>query len=363
LRVNHRRLDGLDLYLLDNDSDQWIDGDVPWPTDATCLWIDLDQGTSWKLEPAEHGYPVILRPRQTAVVAYGQAIPDLPPWNPRRAAGTSQDLSGDWQIQVLGEALDREWKCSAPETRVALPVFKMKRRDFQRQEGWTGRGYGDANWVTVAAVRGQATSVEGGPLLFRSPLPPGTRGIITPLPTGGEYAVWLNGALLEKRLGPAPAKGGEIALSASAVPGDVLAIETTSHAGPAGIVEPLMLRCGPVQVDRLRSWADWGFGFYAGRVLYRRHVDLGPRPGKVWLDLGKVQHYAEVWVNGRLAGLLLWPPYELDISGLCHGGRNEIVLVVANSIANRFAWDAWGSRGTAEPEPSGILGPVRLWRD
>jgi hypothetical protein len=72
---------------------------------------------------------------------------------------------------------------------------------------------------------------------------------------------------------------------------------------------------------------------------------------------------AEAWVNGRLAGILLWPPYELDISALCRKGKNEVTLVVANSIANRFARDVWGTRGTGNAEPSGLLGPVRLWQE
>jgi hypothetical protein len=363
LRVNHRRLGNLDLVLVYNDSDQGLDGDVPWPTHGACLWIDLDEGTAWKVEPAEHGYPVILRPRQTAVVAYGQPIPDLPARNPGRPAGKAEELSSGWQIQVLGEALDRNWRCSVGETTVALPVFKMRNRAFQRLEGWTRPDYNDLDWTRVAAVRQQATVVEGGPLLLRAVLPPGTRGIVTPLATTGEYAIWLNGTLLEKRLGPAPVRPSMIPLAAPSSPGDVLAIETTSHMGPAGLSQPLTLRCGPAEVDTLRSWSEWEFGFYAGRVLYRRQVDLGARPGKVWLDLGRVQHTAEVWVNGRLAGPLLWPPYEMDISAWCRPGGNEIVLVVANSIANRFAWDIWGSRGSAKAEPSGILGPVRLWRD
>jgi hypothetical protein len=40
--------------------------------------------------------------------------------------------------------------------------------------------------------------------------------------------------------------------------------------------------------------------------------------------------------------------------------KNDLVLVVSNSLANRFAWDVWGTRGTGKPEPSGLLGPVRL---
>ena len=40
--------------------------------------------------------------------------------------------------------------------------------------------------------------------------------------------------------------------------------------------------------------------------------------------------------------------------------KNDLVLVVSNSVANRFAWDIWGTRGDGKAEPSGLLGPVRI---
>jgi hypothetical protein len=59
-------------------------------------------------------------------------------------------------------------------------------------------------------------------------------------------------------------------------------------------------------------------------------------------------------------GTLLWPPYRIELTGHLKKDKNELVLIVANSVANRFAWDIWGTRGTAKPEPSGLFGPVRL---
>ena len=143
--------------------------------------------------------------------------------------------------------------------------------------------------------------------------------------------------------------------------GNILAIETFSHHGPAGLSGPIELICGPGKIDRLKSWEDLGFGFYSGRVLYSRKLNVDGRFKRAWLDLGQVQHYVEVFVNGRLADTLLWPPYELDVTEFLNEGQNELVLVTANSIANRFAWDIWGTRGTAKAEPSGILGPAYLW--
>ena len=73
-----------------------------------------------------------------------------------------------------------------------------------------------------------------------------------------------------------------------------------------------------------------------------------------------MQHYVEVWLNGRLVDTLLWPPYRIELTKHLKEGDNELTLIVSNSIANRFAWDLWGTRGAGKPEPSGILGPVKL---
>jgi hypothetical protein len=69
------------------------------------------------------------------------------------------------------------------------------------------------------------------------------------------------------------------------------------------------------------------------------------------LDLGDVREAARVLLNGREAGVLLWPLYRLRIEGLLREGENELVVEVTNTLANRF---------DGEPRPSGLLGPVAL---
>ena len=69
------------------------------------------------------------------------------------------------------------------------------------------------------------------------------------------------------------------------------------------------------------------------------------------LELGDVRETAWVFLNGKPAGSLLWPPYRLRVEQFLRPGRNELTLVVTNTMANRL-----------EPGslPSGLLGPVRL---
>ena len=83
-----------------------------------------------------------------------------------------------------------------------------------------------------------------------------------------------------------------------------------------------------------------------------------------------------VYVNGKLAGPVWHPPYQIDIAPLLHQGTNELKIVVANTAINELAGRAapdyrllnlrYGEKFTPqdmdhlEPLPSGILGPLRL---
>jgi hypothetical protein len=290
----------------------------------------------------------------------------VPRAKPRSAdsAGGLTPLSqiGPWTIQIVGNALDETWSPSPGETVVELPAFRHRAREFQRRAGWEQPDYNDGAWEQVYTIRDQALFVHSSPALLRGILPPGARAIELPLPVTGEYVLYVNGIELEKRLGPPPLNGRLDISKATKGIGDVIAIETTSHNGPAGLTGPVRIVCGPVRVADLQPWSQWNLPWYTGRVLYRTALSVPRsfRNPRVFLNLGQVQHYVEVWLNNRQVGVLLWPPYRIELTSHLNDEANELVLVVANSVANRFARDQWGTRGTAKPEPSGILGPVAI---
>ncbi len=363
LRVSHRRMGSTDLYLLFNDSDQFLEGEAALNGASACALVDLDSGKAARGEFSDFGLKISLRPGQSAAVVCLNAAADLPLWRVDRPAVEPLDLSADWEIQVAGDALDRHWRTALASTHIQVPLFRTQKRDFQKWAGWQRPEYDDANWEPTHALRGHALFTDASPVLFRVPIPPGARTLAMPLPVTGEYALWINGTNIETEITPPRRRPHELPLSPwTRGLGDVLALETTSHSGPAGLTAPLAFTCGPARLDRLRSWESLGLGYYTGRVLYRKRFTLPSGGRTLWLDLGQVQHYAEVYLNGKLAGPILWPPYEMDVSAQARGGENELIIVVANSIANRFAWDQWGTRGSATAEPSGLIGPVRLWR-
>jgi hypothetical protein len=362
LRIEHRRTRDTDYFLLFNDSDEFIAGQARLGKSGSPILIDMDTGKAYSGVVGRSGLEVGLRPHQSMCVIYSADRMDLPAWKCERPRGEKLDLSGGWSIQLVGSELDDKWESSIGVTSIQLPAFRVKKRQFKQIPGWTNADYSDSEWDKIHVLRGAGLFTDASSILLRAVLPPGTAALKRPLPVTGEYAFWVNGRLIEKNLGPRFSEKGQIDLQGMLTDGrNILALETYSHSGPAGLSGPIELICEPCKIDRLKSWQEFGFGFYSGRVLYRRQLDVDSSFKRAWLGLGQVQHYVEVFINGRFIDTLLWPPYELDITKYLKEGQNELVLVTANSIANRFAWDAWGTRGSAKAEPSGILGPAYLW--
>jgi hypothetical protein len=159
----------------------------------------------------------------------------------------------------------------------------------------------------------------------------------------------------------------------------------------------------PVAMDRLVSWTDLDAEkYFSGHATYEKTVTLDAAflgSGRaVRIDFGEgtpvtaqerrsgsgmramlespVREAAVVTVNGKPAGSVWRPPYELDVTGLLHPGENTIRVVVANLAINELAHQPppdqralvqkYGDRfqdqdmNNLQPLPSGLLGPIRL---
>ncbi|MBT5428093.1 MAG: hypothetical protein HOK84_17950 [Bacteroidetes bacterium] len=140
-----------------------------------------------------------------------------------------------------------------------------------------------------------------------------------------------------------------------------------------------------VKFPELISWPDHdneGIKYYSGAGFYTKSMDVPAdwlaSGRKVYLDLGEVRELAEVFVNGKSAGVLWNPPYKADITELVKAGSNDIKIEVMNLWCNRLAGDnelPEDERFTStnitthgyrtDPnywllQPAGLLGPVRL---
>lgn len=95
---------------------------------------------------------------------------------------------------------------------------------------------------------------------------------------------------------------------------------------------------------------------FSGRIKYETHFEHSGK--KAMLDLGYVGEIAELKVNGVDLGCKITPPYVFDISSAVREGENELEILVTNS--NVFALrDRFSTY--MRIEPSGLLGPVRLF--
>lgn len=59
----------------------------------------------------------------------------------------------------------------------------------------------------------------------------------------------------------------------------------------------------------------------------------------MFLDLGEVRDVAEVFINGKSAGILWKKPYQADISQLIKAGENDLKIEIVNLWVNRMTGD------------------------
>jgi hypothetical protein len=142
-----------------------------------------------------------------------------------------------------------------------------------------------------------------------------------------------------------------------------------------------------IELPELMSWTDHdneGVKYYSGAGVYTKTLNV-PREWlasgrRVHLDLGEVRDVAEVYVNGKSAGVLWKAPLMVDITTLVKPGNNALKIDVVNMWINRLIGDeslpaekkftrtnirSFDS-SRAKPgtvtfiQPAGLLGPVRL---
>jgi hypothetical protein len=106
----------------------------------------------------------------------------------------------------------------------------------------------------------------------------------------------------------------------------------------------------PQRPLQLGSWEAQGLPFYPQEVGYAQEFDLARGAHHV-VRLNRWQGtVAEVLVNGKSAGAVGWPPYELDITRLVKAGPNRVEVRVTGSLKNQ--------QGPHHGKPNpGLVGP------
>jgi hypothetical protein len=113
---------------------------------------------------------------------------------------------------------------------------------------------------------------------------------------------------------------------------------------PANLVTP------NGKMQNLGSWENVLPEKFSGMVDYDKTINLTNKEieGNLLLDLGDVQHFAEVWINDKKVGTRLWPPFTFDITGMLNRGQNKIKIRIGNLINDNYGQKAG----------SGLFGPV-----
>ena len=88
----------------------------------------------------------------------------------------------------------------------------------------------------------------------------------------------------------------------------------------------------------LGPWSEQGRPLYPGGVSYSKTYTLSqpdPERERILVKLGRwLGSVAEVRINGKMAGFIVCPPYELDITSALSAGKNTVSVIVFGTLKN-----------------------------
>ncbi len=124
-------------------------------------------------------------------------------------------------------------------------------------------------------------------------------------------------------------------------------------------------RIVPESELNIGPWSIQSMPFYSDGVEYKGKFVLEEGTKNCRVSLGKwLGSVAEVIVNGESAGIIGWPPYEIDVTRLVRSGDNDISVVVYGTLKNQLGphhnkpvhGRAWPAEFKSAPEhqPSGL---------
>jgi len=137
---------------------------------------------------------------------------------------------------------------------------------------------------------------------------------------------------------------------------------------PVNIGGKWLLEAAGRQLE-LSDLVDWSqhpqLRSFSGKARYTIRFFL-PKVSPMELDLGEVKDVAEIRLNEKSGPTLLLRPYRAEVTGLLQPGENVLEVTVTNALTNRLlaaGADLTGLFGIGKklaPQPSGLIGPVRL---
>jgi hypothetical protein len=258
-----------------------------------------------------------------------------------------------WYFEMREDfALTREAELQPGWNQILLKVSRFRRGAFSYMLRITDSNGDNIDDLTVSAERQlRAPSSTYFTLWYRIPVP--ATAIAVKLPAFHKpVQVFYNGArMIPDAQGhlkfPAPAEGA----------GNILAILLSAddevRASPVFTLDSAPAKLG--------SWIETGLPYFSGTAAYETEFEIPARyiGRKLTLDCGEVGVAAEVKLNGASAGERVWLPFTFDITRLARAGRNQLTILVTNTMENeRAVVDRAGK--LPRLRHSGLIGPVRL---
>lgn len=121
----------------------------------------------------------------------------------------------------------------------------------------------------------------------------------------------------------------------------------------------------PARPLQTGPWNEQGHPFYAGGVSYRQEFHLAKRSGRFRVALPRwLGSVAKVLVNGKLAGHVVAPPWECDVTRSLRRGHNTVEVIVVGTLKNTLgphhgnpalgtAWPGMFQKGPTPGPPAG----------
>jgi hypothetical protein len=133
------------------------------------------------------------------------------------------------------------------------------------------------------------------------------------------------------------------------------------------------------QLRDLSTFDDAAIRFFSGTASYSTTISLPAQaasPPRKWvLDLGEVHELAVVFLDGRLLGTVWHAPFTIDLPADLKAGAHALEIRVDNLWVNRLIGDQQPGATAVAFAPqspysansplmrSGLIGPVRIWRE
>jgi hypothetical protein len=399
---HERRYGGRSYVMLANrDRDAGYRLTVSLPGEGAVEQWDLETGKIWSL-PARPGsrkttVEINLAPTGSAGLVLDPSGKSATRRRAQPEEGRELALSDRWEVCRSMEnslVLDQcQWRFAGGEWSQPMPVF-LAQRQIRGKMGLVDISHSDITQPWVRYARASTVAPRAVELRFEFEVAKTPRGGIDLVLESAElFEMLVNGRPIEgrkkgwwldksmDRMGLAQVKRGrnELVLRCDYRDAPEYELEECYLIGEFGVDRSTDAIGAEQQTLMTGDWCDQGYPYYAGSLCYGQEVNLRLRPReKAVVKVGP--HFGAcvaVHVNGKLAGVRGWAPYEVDVTRHVNSGRNRIEIEICGSPRNllgpshlpekRPAWtgpgefirlDEWVERRNLVPY--GLFGDVTL---